>query len=40
MTGEVIAELNDYVREDMIEALPPPRWPRSPSSSTPTTRCS
>ncbi len=22
MTGEVIAELNDYVREDMIEALP------------------
>jgi magnesium transporter len=23
MTGEVIAELNDYVRDDMIEALPP-----------------
>jgi magnesium transporter len=23
MTGEVIAELNDYVREDMMEALPP-----------------
>lgn len=23
MSGEVIAELNDYVREDMIEALPP-----------------
>jgi len=23
MTGEVISELNDYVREDMIEALPP-----------------
>jgi len=23
MTGEVISELNDYVRDDMIEALPP-----------------
>ena len=23
LTGEVIAELNDYVRDDMIEALPP-----------------
>jgi magnesium transporter len=23
MTGEVIAELNDYVRDDMMEALPP-----------------
>lgn len=23
MTGEVIAELNDHVREDMVEALPP-----------------
>src|SRR5688500_20115416 len=23
MPGEVIAELNDYVRDDMIEALPP-----------------
>jgi magnesium transporter len=23
MTGDVIAELNDYVREDMMEALPP-----------------
>ena len=23
MTGEVIAELNDFVREDMVEALPP-----------------
>ena len=40
-TSEVIAELNDYVREGLIEALPAPRrWPRSPTSSTPTTRCS
>ncbi|HAN89193.1 MAG TPA: magnesium transporter, partial [Erythrobacter sp.] len=23
MTSEVVAELNDYVREDMMEALPP-----------------
>jgi hypothetical protein len=23
MTGEVVAELNDHVREDMMEALPP-----------------
>ncbi len=40
MTAEVITELNDYVRDDMIEALPARSWPASPSSSTPTTQSS
>jgi Mg/Co/Ni transporter MgtE len=38
MSVEVIAELNDYVRELLVEELPPTSSPTSPSSSKPTTR--
>ena len=38
LSADVLAEINDWVRDDIVDALPPRRLPTSPSRWRPTTR--